>query len=133
MKKLSESEKKQIVGGAGRRRISPFSSAKSKINTYNTKLHNISLLSLSAIPGIISLGEEIYSLFANRKNYSVGKISSRFFNPSGISNSQDNYINSNSNSRRDFYAYASEAFRPMIRFSPYYYKSGISFGIPWMV
>ncbi|ADX98306.1 hypothetical protein [Mycoplasma suis] len=133
MRKISESEKKLIVGGAGRRRYSPLSSKpKSGIVNCNTRFHNISLLALSSIPGLITLGEEIYSFFFGDKG-NAKQVSSHF-SPVG-SGYYGNYSGggSNASNRRDFFSYASEALRPTIRFSPYYYKSGISFGVPWAV
>ncbi|CBZ40821.1 hypothetical protein MSUIS_07280 [Mycoplasma suis KI3806] len=79
MRKISESEKKLIVGGAGRRRYSSLSSSKPKsgIVNCNTRFHNISLLALSSIPGLITLGEEIYSFFFGDKG-KTNQVSSHF-------------------------------------------------------
>ncbi|CCE67009.1 hypothetical protein [Candidatus Mycoplasma haematominutum] len=131
MRKLTLSEKHEYLGGASTSRRGCYASSSpssKKLACYNSKIHNMSLLTLATIPGLIALGEELYNLVFNRKNAAI-----QASYEGGIVGGRNYYSSlSGLDHRRDFYAYASEAFRPSIRFSPYYYKSGITFALPWL-
>ncbi len=131
MQKLSALEKKEILAGFAKKVTTPkvIEKEPSPLDSkYRWFVNNVSLLALSSIPGLITFGEELYSLFAKKSNhnfYSYPSGGRSYGTYGGGFNSLDN--------RRNFYAYASEAYRPTMRFTSMPFKNGINFGMPWLV
>lgn len=129
MQKLSTLEKREVVAGFSR---SSTRSSTYKKGTATTKgkfkwnTHNASLLVLSSIPGLITLGEGIWSLFSKKQENSYSD-SRRWYKRKSYG------FDSYADNKRDFFAYASEAIRPVIRFAPYPSKTGVTFAMPWFL
>lgn len=133
MQKLSILEKKEVLAGFatnGKLAVIQPKTIKRVPSQLDSKFYwlvnNVALISLATVPWLINFGEGIYTL--------VTKKSSNYpYYPEGVGRSYGggggfNYLDG----RRSFYAYASEAFRPTMRFSPMPYSNGITFGMPWL-
>ncbi|RAO95348.1 hypothetical protein DNK47_00670 [Mycoplasma wenyonii] len=131
MQKLSTLEKKEILAGFAKSTktqvVKPKAVSQRVPSQLDSKLYwlinNVALIALTTVPWLITFGEGIYSLVAKKPN--------SYSNYSGEGRSYGGGFGS-MDARRSYYAYASEAFRPTMRFSPMPYSNGITFGMPWL-
>ncbi|AFN65015.1 hypothetical protein WEN_01080 [Mycoplasma wenyonii str. Massachusetts] len=120
MEKLSLAEKQEILAGFAKKGVSKTTSNKFKWNT-----SNLSLVALSSIPSIWMIIEGIISLSTKRPTNNFSFPYRGGYSSYGSNNYQSN--------KRDFFAYASEAYRPSLKLTPYPSRNSINFGLPWLV
>nr|WP_146612372.1 hypothetical protein [Candidatus Mycoplasma haematolamae] len=128
MKPLSLSDKKSILAGATTRKKSATTTVK-KVPTepnpwtkWNNAGFNLALVGTAIVPGIVELFDNIYQLC---KLGVSGPKKGGYYSGAPKGSYMDQ--------KRDYFAYASEAYRPTIRFGRNLYSSSISFGMPWFV